>query len=250
MKKYWSLVVFLALLGGCNQAPADNSSAGGSTSDSTASTGSTGTSGQTPNDPEKETAPERSAIPASVKTDGYAYYGFDSETSPTYEFLGSPSGPATGSYEMKLVKVTEDSAVFRQTWKEGLSTLPVTEYVVKADGVYASKLGEKELNPPQLELLASPEAGKTWTSNKLELPGATVTSSSVKVIGIEKTKTRMGTYDALVVKATVKATMSDKPLSMEMTAYYAKGIGPIKIKMEGKGVDGKPAVTTLEAIKK
>lgn len=196
--------------------------------------------------------PEMSAMSAALKTDAFRYYGFAKSKSPGFQLSGAPAGIKTGAYEMKLVELSDTRAVFRQTWTgEMASLLPAGDYEVTPKGVFALNVGDKKLDPPQMELPADPKPGVSWTSpNKLDLPEASITNSVMKIVGTEKVKVKIGTFDALVVKATVQGSMGTAKFERSMVVYYVKDQGPVKIVISGKGPDGKPVVSTLEAISK
>lgn len=256
MKIRWNLVV-LSLVAvtvvGCTPPSASPpaSSSKGDAKDTPATTADPGTKSGEAGTAETAKAPTFADIPAGLKTEAYSYLGFDHEGELHYKMVQGTNPPITGSATLSVVSISADSAVIRQSWTGGIATsMSSSEYQVKADGVFATKVGDKEIKPPSKELPASPKPGDTWEApSKLELDSATLDSNKLKVVGIKKVTVGLGTFDALVITDQVKGTQQGKPLSMDMVGYYVKGIGAVKYVITGKGADGKPFLTSLEAVK-
>lgn len=210
-----------------------------------ASTGTTG-SGTT----EEATPPKPEDVPANVKTDAFRYLGLNQTSSPKFELSGSPAGIQTGSIETKLVSIDNGVPRYKQTWTGGLTYIGESELIARPDGVFSVSAAGRSFDPPQMELPSAPVKDKTWSANqKMELQGATIDSSQVRVLGVQTVKTKLGTFQALAVRGLVTGKRDGKTLKVVMTAHYVKDKGPVRIEIQGPGPDGKPSVTLLQATK-
>jgi hypothetical protein len=204
--------------------------------------GKTDLPGATPAKPEN--------VPANVKTDAFRYLGLNQKASPKFELSGSPAGIQTGSIETTLVSIENGVPRYKQTWTGGLTYIGESELIARPDGVFSVSAAGKTFDPPQMELPASPAKDKTWSADqKMELQGATIESSQVRVLGIQTVKTKLGTFQALAVRGLVTGKRDGKALKVVMTAHYVKDKGPVRIEIQGPGPDGKPSVTLLQATK-
>lgn len=188
-------------------------------------------------------------IPAELKHAGFDYYGLGhgKPVNMISRVQGQPD--KTGSAELVLVEVKDGKAEFEQTFSGDLGLPPSSKLIVTKDGVYSTALGSAPLENPQLELPADAAPGKSWKLQKpFDAGGSKVTKFDSKIVGMEKVTVPLGTYDALKVIADVVMEQGSTKRTAKMTAWYAKGMGTVKLSMEVN--DGaKTSVQTLLATK-
>lgn len=179
-------------------------------------------------------APKVADVPASLKHDGFLYYGLNSVT-PQKMKLNQAGSTVEGAQTFELETVAADSAVFKQVWSGGLpaadSKVQVTE-----KGIFGIEAKGTKIDPPQMELPANPVAGMTWKSDaKVEVDGSTITNSTGKIIGVQSVKVGGKSIQALVVKRTSKVSSGSVTQTMATTEYYEKGVGAVKLEVTMSG---------------
>lgn len=232
MKKI-SWLAFAVLLAGCSGSSTTSTE---TTTTSGATTGTTGTTPTGTTEPAKTDTPasaSRESIPSELKHEGYDYYGLgsDKKINMVSEQKGSPD--LTGTTEFQFVELKDGKAKFKQVFGGDLtSQFPSSDLVVDKDGVYSVNLGQSELDKPQMELPAKVSAGKTWKLDKpIETGGTTITKFDSRIVGPESINVPLGTFDAMKVTADVEMKTGADKRTAKMTAWYAKGVGTVKLSM-------------------
>jgi len=230
--RYLPFALFIALAG-C--APKDGPGAGG-----TATTPG-GATTSTPGGGTSEKPLDSSAIPASLKHDGYQYYGLDN--SKTLDVtLKAPDLPAeTGGVAIEWDKVEGDKALFKITRTGAIAEdLGNNTGMVDATGVYLTGTSIGTITPDKfLALPADLTPGKTWNmKNKVSHKnGSEIAEDSVyKVEGVRDVKTKSGNQKALLVTSNGTANVSSpgqSPVKAKYTtkSWYVKGVGPVRIEI-------------------
>lgn len=189
-------------------------------------------------------------VPAELKTEGYAYYGLEHGQPIEFEVLMPKSTtPETGTATTKLTAVKDGVATFITERTGPLESLGAEELVVKKDGIYNTKIGGQPVEPVQLVMPADVSVGKVWASKgKIKLQdGQTFTQDmKFKVAGQEKVKTKAGAFDALKITAQGEIKVGDKRSQSNITAWYVKGLGTVKMEITTSNPPGK---MTVEATK-
>jgi hypothetical protein len=233
-----ALAAFLALTG-CSK-------------DATVKEPAPGASGSTAGEDPKTGQPSLplSAVPDEVKLSGYAYYGLE-KTGPVEFEVVMPNDPTpqTGTSTTRLIKAENGEAVFLTERTGPLQQLGSEELVAKKDGIYNTRIGGQAVEPPQLVMPADLTVGKAWTTQgKITLPdGQTFEQKmSLKAVAMEKVKTKAGEFDALKVTAAGETKFQGKTSKSNITAWYVKGLGAVKMIIETSEPKGK---MTVEATK-
>jgi hypothetical protein len=189
-------------------------------------------------------------VPAELKTEGYAYYGLEHGQPIEFEVVMPKSTTAeTGSATTKLTAVKDGVATFITERTGPLESLGAEELIVKKDGIYNTKIGGQPVEPVQLVMPADVHVGKVWASKgKIKLQnGQTFTQDmQFKVAGQGKVKTKAGEFDALRVTAQGEIRVGDKRSQSNITAWYVKGLGTVKMEITTSNPPGK---MTVEATK-
>lgn len=246
--KWLALAALAAALVGCNNTGGDKpADATGDTAVKSEAEGG------------KETAeaagPPMNSVPAEVKTAGYEYYGLDNVQPIEYQIVATnlPS-TETGSATNKLIKVENGVATFVST-KTGttLASMGDEEVEARKDGIYYTKIGGHPVEPPQLVLPAELTAGKSWTT-KGKVTAQTQQglktfdqNFTYKVAGVEKVKIKAGEYEALKVTAKGEIVVDGQSNKSDMTAWYVKGLGTVKMEIVTTGE--RKGTMTIEATK-
>lgn len=245
MKK-WSWVL-LAFVVGCNPStptstsstsPPSPSTTPGTTSttppdsktkpgDSTSATPATGS-------PSSQTPPSLTSLPASLKHAAFEYYGLGVEKPIPMVLREAGQPDRKGSVEVKLVEVSGETAKFEQTFTDGLATdLGKSTYSLDKSGVFALDLNGQPFDKPQLELPADVTPGKKWSLEKAVQAGpVTIDKMDNQIVGVEQVTVPRGSYSALKVTAAVSLSQGGAKSTGNMTAWYVKGLGTIKLTMD------------------
>ena len=237
MKKLSHLALSISILGvlfvvwGCNKAPGQaapkTSNTGGASSTEPKSA-----EGKAPEKISAPSGPPLASLPADLKHEGYAYSGLECDKTMEFEIKRpTDKAPQVGTQTNKLVSIEKGVAKFTTERTGLLADLVGTEEVeLRHDGIYTTKTGGGPANPAQLDLPSEMPVGKTWTSHGVVtmLDGRTIEQNvSFKVVGMEKVKTKAGTYDSLKVTGSGSLKAAGKELKMNLTAWYVKGLGNV-----------------------
>jgi hypothetical protein len=197
-------------------------------------------------------APDPSTIPSEVKHTGYPYYGLDHAKPIEYEVRRSDrSDTSMGTATTRLTVVKDGVAGFITERTGALSELGAEEVEARKDGIYNVRIGGKEVKPQQLVMPADLAVGKTWsTKSAVELDTGRVEESlNFKVAGQEKVKTKAGEFDAMKVTASGEFKVGDQSAKANVTAWYVKEVGTVKMTIVRNDPGGKPLTMTVEATK-
>lgn len=185
--------------------------------------------------------PKATDLPASLKTDAFEYYGLGFEGEMKLE-LKKSSEPTviTGSQTISLKEIKGDSAIFVMSRTDGLAQTGDMEFLVKADGVYVTRVGTQEINPPKLEIPADLTEGKTWTTDSGFKVGSQMIKENAKykVGKVEKITIGKETMDALVVTADGTTSVDQVSMQTKFTSWLVKGKGAVKTVVETAGLSG------------
>lgn len=202
-----------------------------------------------------ETKPAPLAVPESLKTAAYEYYGLGGGKSLTYAVSAIKNVPAsTMTQTDSLTEATDDSATFeikRETTISGFGGETVT---LDAKGVSTTKTEAGEMSGPSLELPADVAVGKAWDSSvTITSPSQTVESkSSYRATKTEKIKVQAGEFDCLVIEGDVTIRVieagntSPRTLKNKSIQHFAKGVGLVKMTLTGPATNVMMELTKVE----
>lgn len=197
-------------------------------------------------------APDPSTIPAEVRHTGYAYYGLDHVKPIEYEVRRSDrTDTSSGTATTRLTAVKDGVAGFITERTGALSELGAEEVEARKDGIYNVRIGGKDVKPQQLVMPADLAVGKTWsTKSAVDLDSGRVEESlNFKVAGQEKVKTKAGEFDAMKVTASGEFKVGEQSAKANVTAWYVKNVGTVKMTIVRDNPGGKALTMTVEATK-
>lgn len=213
--------------------------------------------GKTPEDLKNAMAPDPSLpeglplenLPANLKAAAFEYYGLGNPDTVRFKVTSPDSSEAQeGTQTLRLTEVGENEAKFTVAFGGALLIRGNQEVVLKPDGIYVTKLADKQLDKPMLELPNDLTPGKTWNSS-VTIDGPTgdpvEMSATFKVKGSEKLKTEAGEFDAIRVDGTMTAKSAAGTVKSPVTGWYAKGTGQIKFVVKGVRGDAKDPKQTM-----
>ena len=229
IRQYWVLVALL-LVAGCGKPDSDPKEPPAPEGNSTATAAVTG-------------------VPESLKNAAYEYYGLGQEAPLTYIVKMSDELPARDGTQTFTFESMEDGAAkFMVTRTGGLSRVGSETLLLNDDGVYTKALSFGVLESPALQIPADLALGSEWESPMTIKDGSKTIVNLVKFRAVrqEETTVEAGTFDCLVIEADVTSNVTGSAIpsqngdaSSEIVAYYAKGIGTVKMTVEGTQADGK-----------
>src|SRR5579862_2889737 len=189
---------------------------------------------------------DRSKLPASLKTDAYAYYGLSYPKPLDMEITSSDAraGVLTGSMAIRMTDVKADSATFSVEATGSLHDRIGDEVVaLKPDGVYVVSSDMEKFTKPQLDLPTGFVAGKPWSvDSTVEMAQGKmrqVLKSSCK--GSRNVKIGDTTYPALYVVGEGTYTGAGISARVVMREWFVKDIGVVKMELV-QTPKGKPPV--------
>ncbi|MBS1707827.1 MAG: hypothetical protein JSS65_03795 [Armatimonadetes bacterium] len=233
------LAAFAVVLAGCNK-PADTPLNTNATKDNA------------PAKPVASTEPKAADIaevPATLKTDGYLYYGLDCKKTLTYKLVRQPNqGDQSGTQKVVYKGMVDGNPSFEIERAGDLMALGNDKLIVKADGVYSTFAAGTDINPPMLALPAKVEVGATWPS-KMTSKGADDKVIKIdmtnKIERKEKIKVAGGEFDCFVATTTGELT-NDKKMTVTGTSWYASGFGVVKMVLKITDAKGSSQTDTIE----
>lgn len=231
MKTYaLSLLAILAVWGCSGTTEAPSTTTTGGTTATPKTDGTTPTTAETP-------APDASQVPATVKTDAFAYFGLGNNKAMNVEMRVKGRATMTGAIVSKLVKIDGETATYSIERTGGIAAdLGTDTILVDKSGVYIVGTTVGTMTPDKsLQLPADLKPGATWeTHSKVSKTDGTELTENGKYIvkGIEPLTTKVGKYEALVVTSTgtgtVKVQGQTNPATYNATSYYVKDRGLVK----------------------
>ncbi len=193
------------------------------------------------------TDPAPVVVPDALKTAAYEYKGLEDPKMLTYTAQLNPElGPEDGTETAILKEIKDGNAIYNVERTGSLSLLGTDTLELSPAGVSMTASSRGVLDKPSLELPADIAVGKEWAStSNMEMGSKKFSADSTfKVVREEKVTTEAGTFDCLVITSSMKATISGSTIASEngvatteLTAYYAKGVGMVKMDATTKKPD-------------
>lgn len=198
-------------------------------------------------------AADLSTLPADLSaSDAFQYYGLGRTEALKYEVKATDQPDRTGEQKVVFTGMKDGKALFSVIRLGDLSgTMGNQELELTKEGLYTTGTSLGTVPKPSLELPLSLKTGSTWkSSQKLEshLGQQIETSSTYKVVGPKKVKTKAGDFDALLVTAKGKVDVDGQKIDLEMTQYLAKGYGAVKTEISTKQGDGRTSKVSIELV--
>jgi len=244
MKAKWLL--FLTLIAGsifgCQQSKTEQqANAENATTSSNASQTEKARASLEKSVPSKERA---RSFPSELLHEGARYFGAPFEKEIRYRIDGGGE-MITDTRTVRVVNVHDRVAKVEGIWKGKMAERVGSEvYEIEKDGIYAISIGGVPISPRTLYLPAELTKGKTWTAKySFQSPqmGELDVESKSQVVGKEKIKVPLGTYDAIVISETGTLKGENIRLSVTSRSYFAEGIGIVQFVSTQKGeVAGQP----------
>jgi hypothetical protein len=192
--------------------------------------------------------PAQAVVPEALKTAAYEYKGLASNKMLTYSAQFSPEmGPEDGT-ETILIQESSGGTVKYNVERTGSLTLLGTDTLELSDkGVSLIASSQGVLDTPSIELPADIAVGKEWKGTTTMSSGSRKfeSNSTFKVLREEKVTVAAGTFDCLVIEShmTAKVSGSSNPAEngtakTDLLAYYAKGVGMVKLSAKGVKTNG------------
>ncbi len=242
MKKLWLIPTFAILAIGCNNATTAKTEDPKETVPSVTSKG-----------PEATPAVDPASVPAELKHEGYEYYGLGAEKPINMEIVSSAGNAIqTGEQSVKLKSVEGGKAIYEITRTGQLGQqLGNMEVRVEKDAIYVHSSPIATVGEKDIELPASLAPGSTWkTRTIVKQDGQTMdVTNDFKVEGVEKLKTKVGEYDALLVTSKGSGTVQGQKLRMETQSWHVKGRGNIKTIMKTFDATNRANTITIQETK-
>ena len=188
------------------------------------------------------------AVPENLKNAAYEYYGLGQTAPLTYIVKMYDALPASdGTQTVAFDGMKGDGAKFTVTRTGGLSQVGSETLLLDEKGVYTTAISFGVLEAPSLQIPADLAVGMEWESPMTITKGSQVIVNLVKFLAVrlEETTVAAGTFECLVIEADVTSNVSgsidpsqDGDGTSEIVAYYAKGIGTVKMSVEGTRPNG------------
>lgn len=239
-----SLAVCGLLLVGCQ----------GNNTPAKAGTDSTATSDNKPtNEPKVEPAKtDAEDVGEAMRHDAYQYYGLGNQKTLVYDF--SINGTTEeGTQKCEYQGKVNDKPTYKMVRSGSLSRLGDESLELGADGVSLSGTSMGELDKAALALPATVEIGKSWeTKQSITRLDKKVLKIDVtyKVEKMEKLTVPAGDFDCVTLSAKGVNTIDGKNEPFSGTVSYAKGVGIVKLTIDGKDQNSEQskAVVTLKKV--
>ncbi|QYK54526.1 MAG: hypothetical protein KF824_06395 [Fimbriimonadaceae bacterium] len=189
-------------------------------------------------------------IPESLKHDAFHYYGLEATQEMTYDFDYNGS-VRQGTQKATFLGMKDGKAEYKIERSDALQIMGTDKIEVAEDGIYLTEVKQQPLEKAVIALPAKVEVGASWPiDQKLrDGDGNDVLSKAVqKIVGQEKVKTPAGEFDCIVVTMEGTLTVQDekkKATPVTGKAWYAAGVGTVKLSITSTGPDGKPVSYTI-----
>lgn len=178
-------------------------------------------------------------VPASLKSAAFDYKGLEDPKMLTYTAqFNEEMSPEDGTETIMIKEVSDDRVVYNVERTGSLNLLGTDTLELNAAGVSMTASSQGVLDKPSLELPADIHVGSEWSNTSNMEMGTKKFSavSSYKVVREESLSVEAGTFDCLVIESKMQATISGSTVEAEngkatttLTAYYAKGVGMVKM---------------------
>lgn len=197
----------------------------------------------------------------NLKTEAFNWMGFDREDTYNYlvsEMEGVDAQP--GTQTLALVSTSENAAKFQFTRAGSMEKLGSEDFEARKDGIYQTRMSLGALAEPMLVMPGDVKTGSSWPSTF-----ETTDSNGRKIVfkvtnkaeKEESVKVKAGDYNALLVTTTGTMTVTEpaaegaapaKPVVNQLSskAWYAKGIGNVKMTLEVKRPDNSSVRSSVE----
>lgn len=203
------------------------------------------------------TAPETAKaepvkLEGALNHDGFAYSGLADSSELTYTVVLAEGGTPTPGTQMSKVGTKDaNKAQFTVSRTGALAQLGEETQEVRPDGVWLVKMAPNTLKKETMALPADLSVGKTWkTTMEVEQVGEPVRIESTnKVERTEKITTTGGEFDTLLVTSSATVTMDGKTGTLNTREWRAKGVGTVRLKIEGKDPSGQAVSMSVELAK-
>ena len=209
----------------------------------------------------KDQAAAAPAIPSNLQNDAYHYLGLNRTEPMTYVVSTLAPGakdPAvdSGGEVVKFHGMENGKAKFSIDRTGALESLLGSDTILlddKGATIASSDSGTVDGNP--IDLPATIKAGDSWKtdysvklnkSNQLPNGGTSEDHSTFKVVGQQQVKTKLGTFDAMLVESEGNDTLNDQHLTLKTQSWYVKDRGPVKI-LVTTIAGGQTTTLTIEA---
>ncbi len=203
----------------------------------------------------QEPVADPSTIPAALKHEAFSYYGLENAGEVTYAFDFNGS-IRHGTQKSTFLGMKDGKAQFKIERSDALISMGTDKIEVSEEGIHLIEVKEQALAQKVVALPAKIEIGATWPIDQklMDSNGNDVLTKAVqKVVGQEKIKTEAGEFDCIVVTMEGTLTPQDgknKATPVSGKAWYAAGVGPVKLAIKSTGPDGKPVSYTITITKK
>ncbi len=189
------------------------------------------------------------AIPASLKSQAFDYFGINQYSKFNYEVASSDGSSNELTRELKLLSANDKELVVEES-ASSIGGVQKFEHVLKKDGLYSRQVrADGTKGQLQLALPSELVAGKKWqTKTTVEVVGKSIEmNSSSTIVGFEKIKVGDKTYDALKLRE--DATLGgSSPEKWKTTTWLAKGVGLVKMEID-RTPKGQPSVKSTMTLK-
>jgi len=249
-------VLSVGMLGGCKDS---SSTAANESSGSTASSPIKGTPPPAKSDKTTTASnPSLDQIPMELKTDGYEYYGLGNSATMKMELRqGSEKSGLVGTQTITFKEMKDGAPIFTMEHGDGLAGLGSQELRVEKDGIYTVASTLAKVGAHDLEIPAKLDPGVTWKSHEeVDKDNSnTIEDDVYKVVGVQKVKTSVGQYDALLItsagesKTTGGNSKAISSSKIHSEGWYVKGRGLVRLTIHSTDPKGKESDLSIEEVK-
>jgi hypothetical protein len=193
-----------------------------------------------------------SELPEELRNDAFAYYGLGRKgVMKQMVTISGQSEAQEGTMASRLTLVHGGEAFFAMDVTGPLARNGQQELVLRKEGLFATKLGNNVLDPPQVELPSPLKPGVTWQT---ELKVTTADGQSVadkttyRVAGVEKVKVKAGEFEALRIKGQGTSSIDGKSYDVTLDVWYVRDVGPVKVSFVASRPNEKKQTLAIEAV--
>ena len=203
----------------------------------------------TASEPEPATAANIAEIPEKFKTDAYVYGGLEKLGQQTFSQTITGQEPSEAVVTTTYLGIKDGFPQFERVRSGAMSAMGTDTVRLTEKGVDIVSMSLGKISGDTLELPASLEIGKSWTSKNVVTTESDKIdqSSTYKVVGMESVTVPAGKFEAL--KITMTGTLNSTTLEGKINAtyWYAKNVGTVKttITQQAKGASS-PVSLTIE----
>ena len=187
-------------------------------------------------------------VPEDLRNAAYEYYGLSYEGPLTYSVqMTKELPPRDGTQTVKFEGMEDGAAKFTVTRTGGLSRIGSETLLLNDEGVFTKAISTGVLDSPALQVPADLALDSEWESEMAVKIGLqnNETRFVARAVREEETTVEAGTFDCLVIEADMTSQITgsadatkDGEATMKIVVYYSKGIGYVKMTLEGNQADG------------